>query len=760
MTQSFPRQQARTRRFRLGAPSHFVVSDDGARIAFTRSGSGTDPINRLFVVDVGEGVAAEGEGVPTEVGRSEPTEPTERLVADPLALLATTESLSATERARRERLRETTGGITAFGADPALRVAALALSGQLGLVELGNQSAAARLVRTTGDVVDPRVDPTGRQVAWVSDGALWCADIDGARQRVLVSPEADSISWGLADFIAAEELNRFRGYWWSPDGSALLVARVDEGPVDTWWRSDPASPNVEPTPARYPAAGTANADVSLWLVDLTGTRRRVAFAALAPDAEYLAAVRWTARGDALAIVLNRAQTVAVTIAINADGSCREVARTRCDPWTDVLPGSGQWFCPTELAEIRADAATDTWRLALAGRYLTPAGLQVRELLDVADDGFLIAASREPTQCQVLHVDPLGKIIEITATGWASAVRGGDVIVASSINWGDVRPTTTLLRWSPGTNTKADTDEQSAIGSGSVDRLGSIESFAHTPTAKPQPQLLRAGEHELRTVVQWPSDHTPGSARLPVLLNPYGGPHAQRVVASGRAYCETQWLADQGFCVVVADGRGSPGRGPEFEHSISGDLAGPVLADQIEVLHEVAAHFPDDIDLGRVAITGWSFGGYLAALAVLTRPDVFHAAVAGAPVTDWRLYDTAYTERYLGNPNDDPTAYERCSLLELRPTIKRPLLIIHGLADDNVVVAHSLRLSAALTAAGHPHSFLPLVNVTHMTPQEEVAENLLLLQVDFLHRALRSEPDQSHARVLASREATCCPGSSW
>lgn len=723
MTQSFPRQQARTRRFRLGAPGHFVVSTDGARIAFTRSLSGTDSVNRLFVADVGDGVR----------------ELTERMVADPEVLLArNTEVLSGAERARRERSRETTGGITAFGADAALQVAAFSLSGRLGLAELGDGSAPARLVETAGDVIDPRVDPTGRHVAWVSDGALWCANVDGTGQRVLAHPEADWISWGLADFIAAEELNRFRGFWWAPDGSALLVARVDESPVDTCWRSDPANPDAEPTPARYPAAGTANADVSLWLIDLAGARMNVGYLDIFADAEYLAAVRWTARGDALAVLLNRTQTVAVTIAIDADGSCREVARSRCEPWNEVQPGSGQWSTATELVEIRADTATDTWRLALAGRYLTPPGLQVRELIDVADDGFLIAASREPTQCRVMHVDPRGRTTEIAATGWSAAVRGGSTMVASSIDWGETRPTTTLLRWSPDTDAETDPDEQSATVSGSVDRLGSIESFAQTPTVTSDVHLLHAGERELRTVVQWPSDHTPGAARLPVLLNPYGGPHAQRVVASGRAYCETQWLADQGFCVVVADGRGSPGRGPAFEHAVSGDLAGPALDDQIEVLHEVAARFPGDVDLGRVAITGWSFGGYLAALAVLRRPDVFHAAVAGAPVTDWRLYDTAYTERYLGNPSNDPAAYERCSLLGLRPSVKRPLLIIHGLADDNVVVAHSLRLSAALTAAGHPHCLLPLVNVTHMTPQEEIAENLLLLQVDFLRRALHRE----------------------
>jgi dipeptidyl-peptidase-4 len=232
----------------------------------------------------------------------------------------------------------------------------------------------------------------------------------------------------------------------------------------------------------------------------------------------------------------------------------------------------------------------------------------------------------------------------------------------------------------------------------------------------------------------PTGHEPGTP-LPVLMDPYGGPHSQRVLAARATYLTSQWFADQGFAVVVVDGRGTPGRGPEFERAVHGDLAAPVLQDQVDGLHAVAQRYPD-LDLTRVGIRGWSFGGYLAALAVLRRPDVFHAAVAGAPVTDWTLYDTHYTERYLGHPDTDPEAYTRSSLIADAPALTRPLLLVHGLADDNVVAAHTLRLSSALLAAGRPHSVLPLSGVTHMTPQEVVAENLLLLQVQFLKEALR------------------------
>lgn len=222
------------------------------------------------------------------------------------------------------------------------------------------------------------------------------------------------------------------------------------------------------------------------------------------------------------------------------------------------------------------------------------------------------------------------------------------------------------------------------------------------------------------------------------MDPYGGPHGQRVLAAHNAHLTSQWFADQGFAVIVADGRGTPGRSPAWEKAIRDEVAAVTLEDQVDALHALAERFP--LDLTRVAIRGWSFGGYLAGLAALRRPDVFHAAVVGAPVTDLRLYDTHYQERYLGHPGERPEVYRRNSLIDDEGLVDavepaRPMLIVHGLADDNVVVAHSLRLSSALLAAGRPHEVLPLSGVTHMTPQEQVAENLLLLQLDFLKRAL-------------------------
>jgi dipeptidyl-peptidase 4 len=264
-------------------------------------------------------------------------------------------------------------------------------------------------------------------------------------------------------------------------------------------------------------------------------------------------------------------------------------------------------------------------------------------------------------------------------------------------------------------------------------IAEIRSLVESPVIEAHPRFGVVGDRNIRVAVCTPEGKEPDGP-LPVIVDPYGGPHFARVLNAYRAALEPQWLADQGFAVVVADGRGTPGRGIAWEHAVYRDFAGPVLDDQVDALHAAAERY-GFLDLARVGIRGWSFGGYLAAMAVLRRPDVFHAAVAGAPVTDQTLYDTAYTERYLGRPQEEPDTYRRNSLIEDAPNLSRPLLLIHGLADDNVFVANTLRLSRALTEAGRPHSVVPLSGITHMTTQESVAENLLLLQVRFLRDAL-------------------------
>jgi dipeptidyl-peptidase 4 len=683
VTDSFPRRQARTRRFTLGAPRGVTISPDGDRVVFLRSLGGTDPVTCLWTLDL-----ATGE---------------ERLVADPRELDAGEEDLPPEEKARRERSREQAGGVVGYATDRPVTMAAFALSGQLYVTEF-TAGMTPRLVETPGGVIDPRPDPHGQLVAFVFGGALHVHDIAARTTRTLAEPDAPQVAYGLADFAAAEEMGRMRGYWWSPDGDALLVARVDESPVTRWHIADPADPSRVPTEVAYPAAGTPNARVTTEIIRLDGTRTPVPW-----EDEYLADVVWGAHG-LLVVTEPRDQTALRVLDVDPATGTATLVHEQTDPvWVDIVPGVPAHTASGAMVTV-ADV-DDTRRLVVDGTPVTPAGLQVRDVADVDGDTVLFRAGEESSSIGLWTWGPDG-VTELTAGPGVHSGRlraGTLVIIGQDL---DSDGTTTTVR---------------PAGGGEL----TITSFADPPGLEPRVTLTETGARNLPTALLLPTWHQPGT-KLPVLMDPYGGPHAQRVVAARGAHLTSQWFAEQGFAVVVVDGRGTPGRGPAFERAVHGDLAAPVLDDQVDALHSLAKDHPD-LDLTRVGIRGWSFGGYLAALAVLRRPDVFHAAVAGAPVTDWALYDTHYTERYLGLPGSD--AYRRTSLIEDAPKLTRPLLLVHGLADDNVVAAHTLRLSSALLAAGRPHSVLPLSGVTHMTPQEVVAENLLLLQVQFLKEHL-------------------------
>ena len=259
------------------------------------------------------------------------------------------------------------------------------------------------------------------------------------------------------------------------------------------------------------------------------------------------------------------------------------------------------------------------------------------------------------------------------------------------------------------------------------------SFAETPVLTAHPTFLHVGSRKLRTAIFTPGGEEPRSP-LPVLLDPYGGPHHGKVVIAGRTHLESQWFADQGFVVLVADGRGTPYRGVAWEQSVYRDYIGAALADQVEALQGAAEQLPY-LDLSKVAIRGWSYGGYLVCAALLRRPDVFHAGIAGAPVTDMRYYDTHYTERYLGLPDTETRAYEDADVVKDAAALRGELMLIHGIADDNVYVVHSLLMSKALMAAGRRHTMIPLSGITHRPVDETAAENMLLIEVEFLRRGL-------------------------
>ncbi|MEU9299682.1 prolyl oligopeptidase family serine peptidase [Streptomyces sp. NPDC048269] len=680
----FLRLSASTARFTYGAPRAFAFGDEGRLLWFLRSAGPTDPFDGLWVLDTATG--------------------TESRLADPRDLCPEPGELPAAERRLRERIRLVAAGIGSYALSGDGRRAVFPLYGRLyGVTADG--TGGPEEIPAAGPALDPRLNSDGSRTAYVSDDALYVAP--GGR----VSP-ADGARWGVAEFAAAEELGRARGHWWSPDGVTLLAARVDESVLQRRYFADPAHPELPAEDFAYPEAGGPNAEVQLWVLGPDGARTRLDW-----DAEtypYVSDAGWESAAEILLTVQDRLQqNVLLLSADPATGRTRGLSRTTHPQWVDPLvPGT-----PARLPDGRmltaADIPGDARGLAVDGEPLTGDGIQVRRVAGIHEGRLLIEAGlRDPAEQQVLLLDP--------ATGELTPVADGPGVHSVSVSAG-----TLLLT--------------SAAADGIRRTLRTPDGREFTPADLSQPLpyrvvpvLERVTEHGVPTALVLPRDHVPGR-RLPVLVDAYGGPGYQDISAEPRRWQAKQWWADQGFAVVTVDNRGTPYVSPAFTHAMYRGFSEVTLEDQVAALRALGARHRD-LDLGRVGVRGWSYGGYLSALAVLRRPDVFHAAAAGAAPTDFRYYDTAYTERYLGLPQEHPEVYERDSLIPDAPKLTRPLLLTTGLADDNVHPSHTLRLSQALTDAGRPHQLLALPGVTHMSPGG-TREKIMALELEFFRREL-------------------------
>jgi dipeptidyl-peptidase-4 len=703
VTISLSGQLLRTGRFTLGEPAQFTVALAGAAVLFLRSRAGDDPVSCLWALDLDAG--------------------TERLVADPAELARPDEqspSVGVPAGGVPSAPRPGPGrGIDAYAADADGRLAVFTLDGELWAVDVAG--GQARRLPAAGPVTDPRPDRAGRRIAYVRHGALRVIGADGTGDAEIAAPDGPDVTFGIAEMTGATLVGGARGHWWAPDGSRLLAARVDSAGVGLWHIADPADPGRAPRAVRYAAAGTANPDVTLWIVALDGSRTQARWD---NDAfEYLPAAGWDGHGP-YAVVQSRSQRTVRFLGIDAAGGQTTVlSQQRDECWVQLVPGlpartaSGAILWHADLAGTR--------HLTVDGVSVTPRGLQLRAVLGAGGDQVLFTASQEPTETHLWSYR--------AETGAAAAGGGAGVRRLSDepgVHEGTGRDGTVVhvARYpdQPGARVAVLRDGRAPVP---------VAALVQRPVLDVHVTRLVLGPRELRAALYLPSWHRPGSGKLPILADAYGGAGRQSVTAELHwRDLVSQWFAEQGFAVLVADGSGTPGRGPDWEREVHGDLFGPVLDDQVAALQE-AARLNPDLDLGRVGIRGWSFGGSLAALAVLRRPDVFHAAVAGAGVTDQLLYNAHWRERFLGHPAEFPERYAASSLVLAAPTLSRPLLLMHGLADDNVYPASTLRLSSALLAAGRPHEVLLLPGVGHQAMGIAVTENLLWHQVRFLQRHL-------------------------
>ncbi|MGZ4148723.1 MAG: DPP IV N-terminal domain-containing protein [Actinomycetota bacterium] len=690
----WPRQVARTRGFSCGQPRTVTASPDGERVVFLRSNDGDDPVHRLWVLDVATGET--------------------RCVYDPLAVPHEEAAMTPAERARRERMRERGAGVVRYATDRDVTRAVFVEGGKLLVADL----VAGGLVEleTVGVPDDPWLDPPGTKVAYVLDGALHVQELSGGAARLLVHDDDPNVEWGLPDFAAAEEMRRMRGFWWSPDGSRIAASRVDETPVQTWWLSNPTDPQEAPFSVRYPRAGTPNAVVTLHVLDVA-TGERVDVTWDEPERfEYLARVLWNERSPLTLLVQSRDQRETRVLEVDeTTGATTEVLRETDEHWVELVEDT-----PARLSDGRLVTDVqrgDTRRLAVDGESLTPEGLQVRTVLDAGEEVWFTASGDDPTSEAVWRVSPGAAPVNVTpAPGVHTAEVGGDGLQVLRVAEADA----TFARWD-------------VVRRGEV--VATLENLAEGPVVDPKPRYLTLGERGLRAALLLPGGVEPDHP-LPVLMSPYGGPHFQEVLSFRGWYREGQWFADRlGAAVLVVDGRGTPGRGLAWEREIWRDFT-VTLEDQVDGLHAAAEQL-GFLDLDRVGMRGWSFGGELSAFAVLLRPDVFRCAVAGAPVGDQRLYDTHYTERYLGDPNVEPEVYERNS-----PTwharergLTRPLLLIHGLSDDNVFAANTLQLSGVLMGLGCRHDLLLIPKASHMGGDDAVVVARTIAELDFFRRHL-------------------------
>ncbi len=727
----FLEQWAATRRFSLGHPTAIQVTPDGSAVLFLRSGP------RSFVQDLYEFDVKTG---------------AERVLLTAEKILAgAEETLSAEERARRERMRLSARGIAGYELSDDGRLILVPLSGRLFVVE----RAGGRVTELPGEggfPIDPRFSPDARYVACVRDGELHVIEIATGVERALTSGATKTLTNGLAEFVAQEEMDRREGYWWSSDSREIVYQQTSNEGVEVLHIADATHPEREPESWAYPRAGKKNADVRLGIIPVSGGETRW----INWDVEkypYLATVNWSKNAPLTILVQNREQTEENLLAIDeSSGLIRNILLTE-----------------SENAWLNLDASMPKW-LADGNRFLWTAERGGRRALEIRDQqGNPVATSFALPRSfkDFVSTDESRNVIYVTGGTTPMETH----VYRSALSGLGILPE--QLTDEPGVYSARVSDDGSVFvltGSSRTGRricevrnydnevLGSLLSVAEQPPSVPSVEwteaLVRSPSVPGRDDRMFCGNSTAAEVRTigfhsaivrphgfsrqrkyPVLVYVYGGPGANTVTASPNAYLLQQWIADHGFIVVSIDGRGTPHRGREWERVIKNNVIDTPLADQVDALQALGRKYRE-MDMSRVGIYGWSFGGYFSAMAVMRRPDVFKAGVAGAPVADWLDYDTHYTERYLGLPDQNPEGYRKSSVLTYADQLERPLLIIHGTTDDNVYFTHALKMSDSLFRAGKHHEFLALSGFTHMVADPLVTKRLYGRIVEFFQEHLR------------------------
>ena len=661
------------------------------------------------------------------------------LLVDSRSLVADEGKLSPEEEARRERQRTVAlAGIVDYQFSPDSRFLLIPIAGDLFLYDLKaprGTDPARRLTSTEAAETDARFSPQGRYVSFVRGQNLFIIEVASGRETAVTREGGGLVSFGMAEFIAQEEMDRDTGYWWSPDERMIALARVDESPVDELERFEIYAESVRVVRQRYPAAGRPNARVDLWVATLaapraaTGTGSAAAptlreLPAAAAGEGYLARVAWFPDSRALAVQRQtRDQKRLQLLKVDAaTGAAKRLLEEQSDTWVELH--DELTFLAKQPAFIWASYRSGHKHLYLydlEGRLLRP--LTAGEWMVVGDSreravegvdearGLVyFTANRDTPIERHLYSAPLdgsGGIRRLTeGAGWHSVAMAAD-----GERWLDTFSTPDTP---PSLTLRHTTGKRPTVLVANT--LDSRHPYAPYLAAHRSPEFgtLRAADGQ---VMHWtmlkPTGFDP-SKRYPVIVEVYGGPGVQRVQRAWGGYYR-QYLAQQGFVVFMLDNRGSGNRGRAFETALHRRMGSIEIEDQVKgVDHLRSLPF---VDPARIGVWGWSYGGYMALMAMVRAPDHFAAGVSGAPVTDWRLYDTHYTERYMGvpeagSPDSNPEGYRDGNVMTHAAALKGPLLVMHGMADDNVLFTHSTALFKRLQDLGKPFEVMPYPGSKH------------------------------------------------
>ncbi len=654
--------------------------------------------------------------------------------------------LSEAEKALRERKRIAgTKGIVQYDWDSQGRRILVPLGGDLHLVELGGDAPKPRrLTETEAFEYDARISPAGGYVSFIREGALYAIDLTtGEEQRL--TPEADpdkAISYGVAEFVAQEEMSRYTGYWWAAEDKYIAYTRVDESTGDIIPRFDIAADEVTVIDQRYPRAGRPNAVVDLFVRDMaSGDGAEVAWRreewGPATD-QYLARGGWN--GEALTLqIVYRDQTEIRHLSAwpGDDWATTEFLTERQPNWVNLaghyryLEKSRTGIATTEETGFRHIVARSEGDSAF--RTLTSGDWVVSAIEGVDKDQttvFFTGYKDTPLERHLYSV-PLagGEITRITEPGrsWSASIAPDGASFVGTSSAPDQPPQTGLYR--------ADGSLITWIEENVLDAGHPYAPYLDRHTLPEYGTLAAEDGQTLYYSIQTPPDFDPGR-RYPAIVEVYGGPHVQRVTRNWESLSD-QYLTQQGYIVFRLDNRGSYNRGKAFEDVIHRRTGGPEVRDQLVGVEWLKSQ--PFVDPDRIGIQGWSYGGYMTLMTVLQAPEgTFAAAVSGAPVSDWTLYDTFYTERYMDTPQNNPEGYEASSVFPYLENLATPLLLIHGMADDNVTFDNSTRVYAELQEMGKSFEMMTYPGKRHGIRGEALGIHLMRTRMEFLNRLLKGE----------------------